>query len=73
MLAEILAHEMGHVFLGPYSHSLPGIMAAKWKPRDLTDISQGGYGFSPRQRELIQAEVRRRQAQQAASGLPPVR
>lgn len=73
MLAEIVAHEMGHVFLGPNSHSPAGIMAAKWKPRDLIAISQGGYGFSPRQREVIQAEVRRRQAQQAASGLPPIR
>jgi len=71
MLAEIVAHEVGHVFLGPNSHALSGIMAAKWKPRDLIAISQGGFGFTPRQGELIQAEVRRRQTQQTAPHLPP--
>jgi len=73
MLAEIIAYEVGHVFLGPNSHSPSGIMAAKWKPRDLIAISQGGYGFTRQQRELIQTEVRRRQAQQTASGLRPIR
>jgi hypothetical protein len=73
MLAEIIAHEVGHVFLGPNSHSPLRIMAAKWKPRDMIAISQGGYGFTRQQRELIQTELRRRQAQQTASGLPPIR
>jgi hypothetical protein len=70
ILAGIIAHEIGHVFLGPNSHSLSGIMTAKWKHRDLTAISQGGHDFTPRQRELIRAEAKRRQAQQAASRLP---
>jgi len=72
MLAAIVAHEVGHVFLGPNSHALSGIMLARWKPRDLVAISQGGQGFTARERESILAEVRRRQAQQAASDPPPV-
>jgi hypothetical protein len=70
MLAGIIAREIGHVFLGPNSHSLSGIMTAKWKRRDLIAIFQGSHDFTPQERDLIRAEVQRRHAQQAASALP---
>lgn len=64
MLAQIVAHEIGHILLGPDSHAPSGIMIARCKAKNLIEISQGGYGFTPAQTQRIQIEVRKRQAQQ---------
>jgi hypothetical protein len=67
MLAQVIAHEIGHLLLGSNSHSLSGIMMGKWRLGDLGSISRGGISFTPQQREQIQAEVGRRQHQMSQS------
>ena len=67
MLAQVIAHEIGHLMLGSNSHSPSGIMMGKWKLQDLGTISRGGIGFTPEQREHIQTEVRKRQASKEQS------
>jgi hypothetical protein len=64
MLAQIIAHEIGHILLGPNSHAPSGIMMARFKAKNLVKVSQGGYGFNPDQAQRIQTEIRRRQALQ---------
>ena len=59
MLAAVICHEIGHLLLGPHSHAPLGIMAGRWNPRALTDISQGGLGFTREEQEQIRAELSR--------------
>ncbi len=62
MLAQVIAHEIGHLLLGSNSHSPSGIMMGKWRLEDLGSISRGGVGFTSQQCEHIQMEVKKRQA-----------
>ncbi len=62
MLAAVICHEIGHLLLGPNSHAPLGIMVARWNPRALIYISQGGLGFTLEQKEHIQAELTRQDA-----------
>jgi hypothetical protein len=71
MLAQIMAHEIGHILLGPNSHAPSGIMIARCKAKNLIEISQGRYGFSPEQSQRIQSEVRKRQTLQEQIISPP--
>ncbi len=62
MLPYIIAHEIGHLLLGPGSHALTGIMTARWGTRDFLDIVQRESGFEADQSRQIQSEVRKRMA-----------
>jgi hypothetical protein len=57
VLAAAMAHEIGHLLLGPDSHSLTGIMRAKWNRDELELIRLGRLLFTPEQSALIRAEV----------------
>ena len=76
MLAQVIAHEIGHLLLGSNSHSSSGIMMGKWKLEDLGSISRGGIRFTPQQCQHIQMEVKERQRREpptaslAAKGTP---
>ena len=74
VLGAAMAHEIGHLFLGPNSHSPVGIMRAGWKEDDLRRASQASLTFTTDQADRIRAEVRRRQEQQrttsASAGTP---
>ena len=59
-----MAHEVGHLFLGPNSHSPVGIMSAGWKEDDLKQASQARLTFISSEAERVRIEVRRRQEQQ---------
>ena len=47
LLGHIMAHEMGHLFLGPGSHSGRGIMRFPWQKADLERASRGGLENQP--------------------------
>jgi hypothetical protein len=64
VLGVAIAHEIGHLFLGPNSHSPAGIMRAGWKEQDLLEASQARLTFTPDQARRIQTEVRHRQKKQ---------
>ena len=57
MLGHVMAHEMGHLFLGHGSHSGKGIMRFPWHKRDLERASRGGLLFTRAQGKRIRAQV----------------
>lgn len=61
VLGVAMAHEIGHLFLGPNSHSPSGIMRAGWKEDDLLKASQARLTFTPDEARRIRTEVRHRQ------------
>jgi hypothetical protein len=63
ILACVIAHEIGHLLLGPNSHSRTGIMKGKWSAEELRGAGWGRLLFMPQQAELIRAEVLARSGQ----------
>jgi hypothetical protein len=57
LLACVLAHELGHVLLGPDSHSATGIMTACLTDKELGQIQTLFIGFLPFQKERMRAYV----------------
>lgn len=49
LLGHVLAHEIGHLLLGPNSHSATGIMMAGWSDEDLRTIARGCLFFTQQQ------------------------
>jgi hypothetical protein len=47
LLANVFAHEVGHLLLGSGTHSANGIMCADWEDSELLEISRGAMSFSP--------------------------
>lgn len=46
ILGSAMAHEIGHLLLGPRGHSLTGIMKAQWKRTHLEQAMKGRLVFS---------------------------
>jgi len=65
ILGCVLGHELGHVLLGPNSHSTAGIMTAAWKNRELKLLRMMPLGFLPAQEKRIRAQVIAEQQQTA--------
>ncbi len=64
ILGHMIAHEIGHLLLGPQSHSLAGIMRAPWRRTDLDRAARGQLLFTAKQAERIRADVLARIGQQ---------
>jgi hypothetical protein len=60
ILGCVIAHEIGHLLLGPDSHSGSGIMQPNWERKQVRQAMTGGLLFTPAQAKHIQAEVRTR-------------
>lgn len=60
LLGTIVAHELGHLLLGPNSHSPKGIMKPDFERADMTGIQLSGLQFNGRQRETLRGAVERR-------------
>jgi hypothetical protein len=68
VLACAMAHEIGHMLLGPNQHSSTGIMRAYLDREELKRASQGQLLFTSSQCELMRAQVMSRvQAARAGS------
>jgi len=67
ILACVIAHEIGHLLLGPNSHSPTGIMKGEWSTEELQGAGWGRLVFTPQQGELIRAEVLARSGERRAS------
>lgn len=61
LLANVMAHEIGHLLLGSNSHSLSGIMCAHWNYDQLRNVSEGVMSFVPFQSRVMQDRLRSRQ------------
>ena len=64
ILGHLAAHEIGHLLLGPQSHSRTGIMRAPWRRTDLKRAARGRLLFTPQQAKRIRADVLARIGQQ---------
>jgi hypothetical protein len=53
ILAHAMAHEIGHLLLGPVPHTRLGIMRGRWTTEDLRRIAQGDLRFSREQSVVI--------------------
>jgi hypothetical protein len=60
ILAYAMAHEIGHLLLGPDHHSREGIMCARWNQKSLEEVGQGQMFFTRDQTRLIRDEVQAR-------------
>ena len=60
VLGCAMAHEIGHLLLGSNSHSLSGVMQARWERRQIQEELGGGTLFTSKQARLIRAEMQRR-------------
>lgn len=59
LLGALMAHEVGHLLIGPGIHSPTGIMKAHWGSRDLLLIRQGRLAFLPSDAAQIRARLGR--------------
>jgi hypothetical protein len=57
LLGTVIAHEIGHLLLGPHAHSLAGIMCAHWHKEELRLIGIGCMGFTPDQSVRMRARI----------------
>jgi hypothetical protein len=57
LLGHALAHEIGHLLLGPNSHTSIGVMRAHWRREDLQTIARAYLFFTDLQSRRIRDEV----------------
>jgi len=57
LLGHALAHEIGHLLLGPNSHSATGIMRGNWNHQDLQSIARSYLFFTEQQSKQMRNEV----------------
>ena len=67
ILGCVIAHEIGHLLLGPNSHSSQGVMQAEWGKRQIRQALMRDLLFSPEESQLIRAEARTRMSLQSDS------
>jgi hypothetical protein len=67
ILGCVIAHEIGHLLLGPDSHSDSGIMQPRWERKQVRQALTGALLFTPVQAQHIQAEARMRMNSETAS------
>ncbi len=60
ILGHAIAHEVGHLLLGPAEHSAQGIMRGNWDRKCLQEARRGQLLFTRDQAELIRIEVQTR-------------
>ena len=60
ILGHMMAHEVGHLLLGPGSHSAKGIMAFPWDKKILTSMERGRLQFTAQEQAMILKEMKRR-------------
>jgi hypothetical protein len=60
ILGCVIAHEIGHLLLGPNSHSDSGIMQPNWERKQVRQAMTASLLFTPLQAKSMQAEVRTR-------------
>jgi hypothetical protein len=67
ILGCVMAHEIGHLLLGPNSRSSSGVMQTRWERKQIRQAMTGTLLFTPEQAKLIQAETQTRMRLETAS------
>lgn len=60
ILGHVMAHEVGHLLLGPNAHSPSGVMRGVWSPDDLKFMNWSYLFFTRRQSAELRARLARR-------------
>jgi hypothetical protein len=60
ILGHAIAHEIGHLLLGPGGHTINGIMKAEWHRKELEQATNGTLGFDAVQRNSITQTLKAR-------------
>jgi hypothetical protein len=60
ILGCVIAHELGHLFLGSNSHSSAGIMRSPWGQKQVQQALMGTLLFTAEQAKVMQAQARAR-------------
>jgi hypothetical protein len=60
LLGPVMAHEIGHLLLGPDSHHTMGIMHERWRAAELKHALMGSLTFTPQQGQTMRTHVRTR-------------
>jgi hypothetical protein len=68
LLADVMAHEIGHLLLGSTSHSASGIMCAHWNYEELRKVSEGAMSFVPSQSGIMRDRLRAHQGRRLEQG-----
>jgi hypothetical protein len=63
LLADVMAHEIGHLLLGSTSHSAGGIMCAHWNYEGPRNVAEGVMSFLPAQSRIIRDRLRVHQSE----------
>jgi hypothetical protein len=63
LLADVMAHEIGHLLLGSTSHSASGIMCAHWNYEELRNVAEGTMSFVPAQSRVMRDRLRVHQSE----------
>jgi hypothetical protein len=67
LLANAIAHELGHLLLGSNAHSSTGIMRARWDHNLLKLMDRSSLKFTPEQAKLIRVRIAARTNQSGTS------
>jgi hypothetical protein len=57
ILGSVMAHELGHLLLGLNSHSVSGLMRARWENDELRCLDMGTLVFLPEQGKRMRARI----------------
>jgi hypothetical protein len=57
LLGHVIAHEIGHLLLGPNGHSTSGIMRPTWRPLDEEWMAKGALQFDSGQARKMQSAL----------------
>lgn len=60
ILGHVIVHEIGHLLLGPDSHSRSGVMRPDWDVEDLGAMARNFICFTSGQAHSVRVEVRKR-------------
>jgi len=61
LLADVIAHEIGHLLPGSNSHAVSGIMCAHWNSEELRSIAEETMSFVAAQSRIMRDRLRARQ------------
>jgi hypothetical protein len=64
ILGCAIAHELGHLLLGPNGHSAGGIMQGEWEPKQFHLALMGGLVFTSQQSKVLRTAARARTERQ---------
>jgi len=68
ILGSVMAHELGHLLLGLNSHSVTGLMRARWGNDELRCLDMGTLVFLPEQGKRMRARLADTSSARISSG-----